>query len=124
MRRSISLLLLGSAIVFLCTSALPVKMNRTAGETGEVKYSIRNCVNEFNPAAVESTKAGYRYWFLDRKFAGGKTVKLSVVRANDATHPPHRHSEDEVFSSSLGKPNSISRENQSRRSLHKPLLPT
>jgi mannose-6-phosphate isomerase-like protein (cupin superfamily) len=89
--------------LFLFLGALPVK---TAGpvfspDTGG--YSIYNCVNEFDPAKVESTKAGYQYWFADKKFADGKTVKLSVVRPHEATHAPHRHAEDEFFFVLQGK---------------------
>jgi mannose-6-phosphate isomerase-like protein (cupin superfamily) len=61
------------------------------------KYTIDNCVNSFNPAAIESTKAGYQYWFADKNFIDGRTLKMSVVKPHEATHPPHRHSEDEFF---------------------------
>ena len=64
---------------------------------GTVKYSIENCVNEFTIAKIESTKAGYQYWFADKDFIDGRTIKLSVVRPHSATHPPHSHPEDEFF---------------------------
>ena len=60
-------------------------------------YSIENCINTFDPAKTEKTKVGYQYWFADKKFADGKTVKLSVVEPHSATHAPHRHIEDEFF---------------------------
>lgn len=60
-------------------------------------YSIANCVNTFDAAKKETTKAGYQYWFADRNLADGKTVKMSVVGVGLATHPPHRHEEDEFF---------------------------
>lgn len=63
----------------------------------EKDYTIDNCVNEFNPGRVESTKVGYQYWFADKKFVDGRTLKMSVVRPKEATHAPHRHSEDEFF---------------------------
>ena len=59
--------------------------------------AIDSCVNEFSMARIESTKAGYQYWFVDRNFLDGRTIKLSVVRPHGATHPPHAHSEDEFF---------------------------
>jgi len=59
--------------------------------------SLAECVNEFSPAGIESTRAGYQYWFADKKFLDGRTIKLSVVRAHQATHPPHVHGEDEFF---------------------------
>jgi quercetin dioxygenase-like cupin family protein len=60
-------------------------------------YTIDNCVNIFDPAKIESTKVGYHYWFADKKFLDGRTLKMSVVAAGQATHPPHKHSEDEFF---------------------------
>ena len=60
-------------------------------------YTIDNCVNVFNPANVESTKAGYQYWFAGKDFIDGRTLKMSVVRRGEATHAPHRHPEDEFF---------------------------
>ncbi len=59
--------------------------------------AIDSCVNEFSMAHIESTKAGYQYWFVDRNFLDGRTIKLSVVRPRGATHPPHAHPEDEFF---------------------------
>lgn len=61
------------------------------------EFTIDNCVNSFNPASVESTKAGYQYWFADKNFLDGRTLKMSVVKPHAATHPPHRHAEDEFF---------------------------
>jgi len=61
------------------------------------KYTIENCVNTFDPDNVEKTKVGFQYWFADKKFAHGKTVKLSVVEPHSATHAPHSHIEDEFF---------------------------
>lgn len=60
-------------------------------------FTIDNCVNEFSPGKVESTKVGYQYWFVDRNFIDGRTLKMSVVRPHEATHPPHSHPEDEFF---------------------------
>jgi quercetin dioxygenase-like cupin family protein len=60
-------------------------------------FSIDDCVNEFSPAHVESTKVGYQYWFVSREFIDGRTLKMSVVAPHQATHPPHRHQEDEFF---------------------------
>ena len=61
------------------------------------KYSIANCVNEFNMDKTEKTKVGYQYWFADKDFIDGRTLKLSVVAPKSATHPPHIHAEDEFF---------------------------
>ena len=46
---------------------------------------------------TEKTKVGYQYWFSDKSFANGRTVKMSVVNPHSATHPPHVHEGDEFF---------------------------
>jgi mannose-6-phosphate isomerase-like protein (cupin superfamily) len=79
---------------FACFSFI---LSQTASNTDKKEYTIENCVNEFNPANTEETKVGYQYWFADKNFAEGKTVKLSVVAPHSATHPPHKHTEDEFF---------------------------
>ena len=64
---------------------------------GESSYSIQDVVNTFDQTRAKQTKVGYQYWFADKSFADGKTLKLSVVRPNAATHDPHTHAEDEFF---------------------------
>jgi quercetin dioxygenase-like cupin family protein len=61
------------------------------------KYTIDNCVNEFSMDKTSKTAVGYQYWFADPDFIDGKTLKLSVVAPHSATHPPHKHIEDEFF---------------------------
>jgi len=78
------ILLFITAVV--CTAAAQPKMK-----------NIDECVNSFTPSAVETTKAGYQYWFADKSYLDGRTLKLSVVRPGEATHAPHRHAEDEFF---------------------------
>ena len=64
---------------------------------GDATYTIENTVNSFDKSKTEPTKVGYQYWFVDKKFAEGKTLKLSVVKPHAATHDPHTHMEDEFF---------------------------
>jgi len=66
-------------------------------DTAQSKYTIQNCVNEFTLGKIESTKVGYQYWFADKDFIDGRTLKMSVVAPHSATHPPHSHPEDEFF---------------------------
>lgn len=61
------------------------------------KYTIEQCVRPFSPADVETTRAGYQFWFADKKFLDGRTLKLSVVEPGKSTHEPHAHAEDEFF---------------------------
>lgn len=63
----------------------------------EKKFTIENCVNEFNIEKIVKTEVGYQYWFVDRDFLDGRTLKMSVVAPHSATHPPHSHKEDEFF---------------------------
>jgi len=62
-----------------------------------LQYTIDNCVNEFAGNKVEKTDAGSQYWFVNKELAGGKTLKMSVVKPHSATHAPHSHPEDEFF---------------------------
>jgi quercetin dioxygenase-like cupin family protein len=77
--------------------ALGQQNSTPAADAQQTKFTIDNCVNQFNPAHVESTKVGYQYWFVDKNFVDGRTLKMSVVAPHSATHPPHRHPEDEFF---------------------------
>jgi len=61
------------------------------------KYTIENCINEYSVARSENTKSGHRYWFADKNFVDGRTLKLSAVAPNQSTHPPHTHDQDEFF---------------------------
>jgi len=60
-------------------------------------YTIENCVNQFNMENSVSTKVGYQYWFADKDFLDGRTLKMSVVAPRKSTHAPHQHIEDEFF---------------------------
>lgn len=61
------------------------------------QYTIDNCVNEFSMDKAVKTKVGYQFWFADPNFIDGRTLKMSVVAPHSATHPPHKHAEDEFF---------------------------
>lgn len=61
------------------------------------EFNIDSCINIFNSEKIESTKVGYQYWFVGKDFLDGRTIKMSVVKPHSATHPPHKHLEDEFF---------------------------
>lgn len=63
----------------------------------EKQFTIDNCVNTFDSTKVEPTKVGFQYWFADKNFIDGRTLKMSVVAPHSATHEPHKHQEDEFF---------------------------
>jgi mannose-6-phosphate isomerase-like protein (cupin superfamily) len=75
----------------------PLSQQQNQEDQKDQKFTIENCVNEFSLAKAESTKVGYQYWFVDKNFLDGRTLKMSVVKPREATHPPHRHLEDEFF---------------------------
>lgn len=62
------------------------------------KYTIENCINQFDTAKTVKTSVGYQYWFIAQKFLeDGLTVKMSVVAPHQATHAAHKHEGDEIF---------------------------
>lgn len=84
-------------IIFLFISIHAQTDNKKNDKEENKKYTIENCVNEFSQNKVEKTSVGYQYWFVDKNFIDGRTIKLSVVAPHSATHEPHRHKEDEFF---------------------------
>ena len=79
---------------------LPAQMKNDRAidaDSSMMKYTLENCVNHFSMDKTDKTDAGYQYWFIDKNFAEGKTLKLSVVKPHNATHEPHVHPEDEIF---------------------------
>ncbi|MFA7228666.1 MAG: cupin domain-containing protein [Melioribacteraceae bacterium] len=72
-------------------------MNHKTADSLATEFSIDNCINEFSNDKIVKTDAGYQYWFIDKNFLDGRTLKMSVVAPNKATHDPHSHPEDEIF---------------------------
>jgi quercetin dioxygenase-like cupin family protein len=70
---------------------------QTQADSAEQKFTIENCVSKFDPKNVIPTKAGYQFWFVNKQFLDGRTLKMSVVKPHSATHEPHSHLEDEFF---------------------------
>ena len=60
-------------------------------------YTIENCVNHFELDKSKQTNVGFQYWFIDKNFIDGNTLKMSIVNPHQSTHPPHRHVEEEFF---------------------------
>lgn len=75
--------------------ALPFRAGSVFGDS--TKYDLSSCVNTFDSLRTEKTAAGWQYWFVDKNFIDGRTIKLSEVGPRSASHLPHRHSEDEFF---------------------------
>lgn len=91
--------LFATVALLLFVSAGEAVAQNVGGTTQKdtVRYSLKNCLNEFSMSKVEKTEAGYQFWFVDKMLADGKTLKMSVVKPNSATHAPHAHPEDEFF---------------------------
>ncbi|MEQ8525555.1 cupin domain-containing protein [Gracilimonas sp.] len=66
-------------------------------QENQQSFTIENAVSEFNLEEIDSTGVGYQFWFVDKKFLDGRTLKMSVVEPHKATHEPHSHEEDEFF---------------------------
>lgn len=66
-------------------------------ENTQKVYNIENCVNQFSMDKTVQTEVGYQYWFADKDFLDGRTLKMSVVAPYKSTHAPHKHIEDEFF---------------------------
>jgi len=60
-------------------------------------YTIEECVNSFSEEGAVPTKVGFQYWFADKDFLDGRTLKMSIVAPHKSTHAPHQHPEDEFF---------------------------
>ncbi|MFD0836746.1 cupin domain-containing protein [Mariniflexile aquimaris] len=82
--------------LILVSSTHAQKINEISNDSIKT-YTIENCVNHFNLDKSISTQVGYQYWFADKNFLDGRTLKLSVVAPHKSTHAPHQHIEDEFF---------------------------
>ena len=76
-------LIIGLIFSFGCTIQAQ-EVNEGKSQTEKV-YNIQNCVNQFSMENVETTKVGYQYWFADKDFIDGRTLKMSVVAPHRAT---------------------------------------
>lgn len=85
--------------LFLLFAVFHVVLAQNKADSAKVEkhYTIENCVTEFSKDKAIKTQAGYQFWFADADFIDGRTLKMSVVAPFSATHPPHKHMEDEFF---------------------------
>ncbi|MCB0753106.1 MAG: hypothetical protein KDC52_16655, partial [Ignavibacteriae bacterium] len=45
-------------------------------DSDSTKFTIENSVNQFNIEDTVGTKVGYQYWFVDKNFLDGRTLKM------------------------------------------------
>lgn len=84
-------------LLLVAVSPSLLAQNLPAPAKVEKKFTIDNCVTEFSMDKVVKTEVGYQFWFADKDFIDGRTLKMSVVAPHSATHAPHKHVEDEFF---------------------------
>jgi mannose-6-phosphate isomerase-like protein (cupin superfamily) len=87
------------AFCLLTTVALTTQAQekKESVDLSEKVFTIENCVRPFDMDHAIKTNAGYQFWFVDKEFIDGRTLKMSVVAPGAATHPPHTHEVDEFF---------------------------
>ena len=91
------------SLFFLLALSLPVTVLAQGKADNSKQFTIDNCVNTFSMDNTIKTGVGYQYWFVDKEFLDGRTLKLSVVAPHKGTHAPHKHDEDEFFFVLKGK---------------------
>lgn len=83
--------------LYLLIPAAHAQDHSVSSNESKEQFNIENCVNQFNIDESVKTNAGYQYWFVNKDFLDGRTIKLSVVKPHQSTHAPHHHPEDEFF---------------------------
>jgi len=83
--------------MFIMSQPIKAQDKNEDQSASEKTYTIENCVNQFSMDDTVKTDAGYQYWFVDKDFLDGRTLKMSVVAPHLSTHEPHKHIEDEFF---------------------------
>lgn len=84
-------------VLFGSYTAVQAQDKKDKAAQPEKQFTLDNCVNHLDMDNTIKTKVGYQYWFADKDFIDGRTLKMSVVAPNKATHAPHMHTEDEFF---------------------------
>ena len=84
-------------LFFLLILSFPVTVLAQGKADNSKQFTIDNCVNTFSMDNTIKTEVGYQYWFVEKEFLDGRTLKMSVVAPHKGTHAPHNHAEDEFF---------------------------
>ncbi|EAQ49749.1 MULTISPECIES: cupin domain-containing protein [Leeuwenhoekiella] len=80
-------------VILLCM-AFPLCAQQTPTDK---TYSFEDCVTTYSEEQAQETKVGHQFWFADKEFTDGRTIKMSVVEPGKSTHAPHQHPQDEFF---------------------------
>lgn len=84
-------------LFFMMVSSMNAQKTSEENNQNQKTFTIENCVNPFTMDDTIKTDVGYQYWFADKDFLDGRTLKMSVVAPHKSTHAPHQHIEDEFF---------------------------
>lgn len=85
-------------IIMMLQTMVPAQESINKSPRSGSPYNLENCLHLFDPAKSVKSSTGYQHWFVEKNFLeDGLTVKMSVVGPSQAIHPPHRHSDDEIF---------------------------
>ena len=84
-------------VLLMAVQLVNAQEKKEGANDPEKQFTIENCVNEYSEEKSDETKSGHRFWFVDKDFIDGRTLKLSAVKPHGATHPPHKHEVDEFF---------------------------
>jgi mannose-6-phosphate isomerase-like protein (cupin superfamily) len=97
MRKTEEIKIIVLLILVTVAQLVNAQEKKESASADEKKFTIENCVNEYSEEKSTKTDSGHRFWFVDKEFIDGRTLKLSAVKPHGATHPPHDHDADEFF---------------------------
>jgi mannose-6-phosphate isomerase-like protein (cupin superfamily) len=84
-------------LIIIMQQTIHAQKKSEALDLSDERFTIENCVSSFDMDKAKKTKVGHQYWFVDKDFLDGRTLKMSVVAPHLSTHAPHKHAEDEFF---------------------------
>ena len=97
MRKAEGFKIIATLILLTVVQSSIAQERKESSDSASKQFTIENCVNQFTMDKAVKTKSGYKYWFADKDFIDGRTLKMSVIAPNLATHAPHKHATDEFF---------------------------
>jgi mannose-6-phosphate isomerase-like protein (cupin superfamily) len=97
MRKPYSIKIIAIIILLATAQLVNAQEKKESASADEKNFTIENCVSEYSEEKATKTDSGHRFWFVDKEFIDGRTLKLSAVKPHGATHPPHAHEADEFF---------------------------
>lgn len=97
MRKPGLIKIIAIVILLAATQLVNAQDKKESADANDKQFTIENCVSEYSEEKSDISDSGHRFWFVDKDFIDGRTLKLSAVKPHGATHPPHVHEADEFF---------------------------